>query len=491
MKRTCLVLVLITTTLLLSAQQWEIGFGSPETFTSLFGGIMDSEQNIVFCGKSGPDRTDQYPYFIRVDQEGNHQSYALEDEQFHNLDKCSLVQMENGNFFVVGPKDGNALYAVVLDPDFNVLSCKRYDKPEDALDMKGGHLLLDHDGTVVLAGCYRPHANSWGNHYFLRFNSDADTIASRFHTTETQHNITTFDGLTQLLSDPQTGGYILLGNGIHGVESVMRFDRDFNYVSGYQLYLNRESFYTAYSDHWLSDGRLLVMGRAHSNWDNNLEIIGMTRVGLDGPMEPIERIYCSSRDTILQTQNRYMAYYNDTTIYGAIGCLAGLGGPATTRICLFDTDKELLGLKTITTEESDNYRPGSIFPTPDGGCIISVMEHYAFGQNHVKGKIIKMRREDFNPIPWSVKEVPQEALKALAFPNPAKDELHIDISGLPENKEHRIQITDALGHVCMSRIIRGEGNLLTVDVSSLKPGVYIYTVFNSEKEIVRNKFVKE
>ena len=67
MKRTCLVLVLVATSLLLSAQQWEIGFGSPDTYTSLYGGIMDSEQNIVFCGKSGPNRTDQYPYFIRVD----------------------------------------------------------------------------------------------------------------------------------------------------------------------------------------------------------------------------------------------------------------------------------------------------------------------------------------------------------------------------------------------------------------------------------------
>lgn len=102
-----------------------------------------------------------------------------------------------------------------------------------------------------------------------------------------------------------------------------------------------------------------------------------------------------------------------------------------------------------------------------------------------------MNREDFNPIPCSVKEVPQEALQASAFPNPAKDELHIDISGLPENKEHRIQITDALGHVCMSRIIRGSGNLLTVGVASLKPGVYAYTIYDTENEIVRNKFVKE
>ena len=111
--------------------------------------------------------------------------------------------------------------------------------------------------------------------------------------------------------------------------------------------------------------------------------------------------------------------------------------------------------------------------------------------DYTYGKLIKMRREDFNPIPCSVKEVPQEAIKALVYPNPAKDELNIDISGLPEHNEHRIQITDALGHICMDRIIRGEGNVLTLGVSGLKAGVYVYRIYNEEGELIGGKFVKE
>jgi hypothetical protein len=119
------------------------------------------------------------------------------------------------------------------------------------------------------------------------------------------------------------------------------------------------------------------------------------------------------------------------------------------------------------------------------------MEHYEFGENHVKGKIIKLSRNDFNPIPCSVKEIPEKAIKAMAYPNPARDELNIDISGLLEYNEHRIQITDALGHICMDRIIRGDGNVLTVGVSSLKAGIYVYSIYNAEKEISKNKFIKE
>ena len=89
MKRVCLILLLITTSLLLSAQQWEIDFGNSSTYTWLSQGITDREQNAIFFGKSGCDKTDCYPYFIRVDQEGNHQSYVLGDEQFQ--DRKSVV----------------------------------------------------------------------------------------------------------------------------------------------------------------------------------------------------------------------------------------------------------------------------------------------------------------------------------------------------------------------------------------------------------------
>ena len=100
-----------------------------------------------------------------------------------------------------------------------------------------------------------------------------------------------------------------------------------------------------------------------------------------------------------------------------------------------------------------------------------------------------MSREDFNPIPCSVSKIPKEQLEALAFPNPASDEIHFDISKLPVGKEHRI--SDAMGRTVMSRIIRGEGNVLSVGISSLSPGVYMYQISNAESEIVSGKFVKE
>ena len=165
-----------------------------------------------------------------------------------------------------------------------------------------------------------------------------------------------------------------------------------------------------------------------------------------------------------------MAYYNDTTIYGAIDCKWYLEGPSITRVCLVDTEMEVIGLKEITTEASDYYAPGSILSTPDGGCIISVMEYHAFGENYYHGKIIKLSREDFNPIPCSVEELPQEAIKVLAYPNPAKEK--VTINGIEADE---MQVYNALG-----QLVKTVRNSNEINVAGLAEGVYLVRIKDVE-----------
>jgi hypothetical protein len=106
-------------------------------------------------------------------------------------------------------------------------------------------------------------------------------------------------------------------------------------------------------------------------------------------------------------------------------------------------------------------------------------------------KVMKLTREEMNPIPTSVKEMPVTEIQGLAYPNPAKVVLNIDLSGVENIDGCRISITDALGRPCVDRFIRGEGNVLTIGVSGLKAGVYFYRVYNAEKEMIGGKFVKE
>lgn len=88
-------------------------------------------------------------------------------------------------------------------------------------------------------------------------------------------------------------------------------------------------------------------------------------------------------------------------------------------------------------------------------------------------------------------EVPSSQIEALAFPNPASDEINIDISQIHEDGEKRIRVVNMSGQVFIDRIIRGEGNVLTIGISGFKPGIYTYQIYNAESEIVNGKFVKE
>ena len=103
----------------------------------------------------------------------------------------------------------------------------------------------------------------------------------------------------------------------------------------------------------------------------------------------------------------------------------------------------------------------------------------------------KFLREDFNPIPCSVKDVPRDQIKALAFPNPTSDKLFVDISDIDtQEKQTRIKLFDMHGRICLNRIIRGEGNLLMIDLSSLNSGTYSYQITSDNKVLVCDKFIK-
>ena len=501
-----LTLSFITIVLLhvsLHAQQWEIDYGDAQSWTAYINGIVDSEGNVVMVGGYASVYPDYHPIVMRVGPDGTHD--RREYEGLEGLFLKDVVQLPNGNYFAAGDFKGEAFGVMILDANLEMVAAKRYER--DGASLFNYYylvkLLLDNDGTVVMSGTAstpRPGGGYESRPCLYRFDENADTLRSRYVVAELPDPEYFFFQYRchQILKNPQNDGLILVGVGKHGRPALILYDYDFNYISDIWIeHLATGSFIYpsgAFSSScWMSDDDLLVFATLKPSSEQERTIALLDMKLSEGCVTRLDTIRCDSLPYhIACSEAHNTAFANDTTIYGSYYSTDDMYSRSHhPSVCLFNKDMEVLG-NYVFYDEDYIGSPCFILPQNDGGCILVTVYSYGSIPNRVAyGKIIKLLREDFNPIPCSVKEVPQEALKALAFPNPAKDELHIDISGLPENKEHRIQITDALGHVCMSRIIRGEGNLLTVDVSSLKPGVYIYTVFNSEKEIVRNKFVKE
>ena len=302
----------------------------------------------------------------------------------------------------------------------------------------------------------------------------------------------------QILRNPQNDGLILVGVGKHGRPALILYDYDFNYISDIWIeHIATGSFiypFGAFSSScWMSDEDLLVFAtlKPSSEQERTVALLDMSLS--EGCVTRLDTIRCDSLPYHIAYPDAHnTAFANDTTIYGSYYSTDDMYSRSHhPSVCLFNKDMEVLGNYVFYDENYIGW-PGFILPQNDGGCILAIENMFGSLSNRTAyGKLVKLSREDFNPIPCGVEEAPQEEAKALAYPNPAKDELNIDITGLSENGRLRVQITDALGHVCMERVIRGDGNVMKLDIKPLKPGLYFYTIQDTQKGSLKGKFVKE
>lgn len=478
----------------LQAQQWEIDYSNGESYIAYVNGILDTEGNGIMVGGCGPVYPDCHPIVMHVESDGTH--FEREYEGFDGLILTDVVQLPNGNYFAAGVASEEAVVAMVLDANLGIVADKRYEKTETALSLHGGRLLLDKDGTVVMTGGARYPA-IYGSYftrpYLYRFDENADTIRCRYVMPEAPHPeyyLQEFE-CHQILKNPQDNGLIFMGRGQNGLPSLICYDRDFNYIDNIWMENDHMLLFTQYSTCcWLSDDDLLVFGTLRP-YDAQSRTIGLLDVKLSGGVPRLDTIRIEPVLPFRTASGKYNSatFVNDTTIYGSYRSSESMYGPYFPSVCLFNKDMEVLGNKVFLDEEYTNQPSHFILPQNDGGCII--VTFFTLSNQKSQGKLIKMNREDFNPIPCDVNEVTQEAIKVLAYPNPAKDELNIDITGLLDDQQYRFRICDVLGRVYMDRIIHKKSNSINVSTSSLNPGIYQYSIYNSQTKLINGKFVKK
>lgn len=513
MRRLTLTFVLFGLLLNAAAQQWVLDYGEIGYAAALNGGVLDSKGNNFMVGFMGRIIRNEvpyrYPYVLRTDAFENHESRCFEEDCFRNIIPVRCIQLNNGNYFIAceeidtvpniyNPQPIHSHFEIIiLNQDLDIVSERRYAIDAVANSFEVGQLLLDDDGSVVLCGSYIVYQSNWYPYrpVFYRFDEEGNILAYRYAQPDEQsdeYRLWLFE-CHQLMKHPQSDGYLIIGEGAWGATAMIFYDREFNYVDDIEI--EKETGHPffdmyAHSDFWFSDDEMLLLGSFLSSFSQRYQTLGLLRLKTDGSIVQYDTLCQRVDTTIMVVNNHGMVYINDTTIFGAYYAFDDACYPVYSGLCLFDSDMELLGNVFFDEEEYCDFGAYFSLPTSDGCCIVS-MSDWSTNPDKPTGKIVKMRREDFSPIPCGVHKVPKQQVQALAFPNPARDEVHFDISALPQEDENHICITDNLGRTRMNRIIRGEGNLLTVGVSSLEPGVYAYTIYNSKQELLKGKFVKE
>lgn len=484
------IALLLALPLLGSAQQWEIDFSDHEYTNAVSDGVLAPDGGVIAVGYMASDSIYYHPLLLHVHPDGSYKERVYYDIPYLSL--TYLVKLNNGNYMALGTlmkeEFGLGIGALVFNDSLDIIAVNLFEHDSIATRTSNIKAIVDDDGSVVVCGTYEPISKP-RRPFFYRFNEVGDILDCLF--VEPSSEIWHFE-CHQILKDLQSDGYVVINTGRHGLCSITFYDRQFS-EKGYVVPTS-DGLHPLYvrfnSDKWLSDDRMLTFGHTWAynkgyGWD-----LQLADISLDGTVNRYDN-FCHTPDTSYNVSSkRCMAVVNDTTMYGLFYIYRAFKGSETNPgVCLFNKNMEVLGMRRFLDDRYRDMYSRSVVALPDGGCVLLCMRYNQYLDTDLF--IIKMSREDLNPIPCSVNEVPQDKIKATAFPNPTNGELNIDISGLPENTENRVSITDLQGITRMSRIIQGSGNLLTIDASSLEAGVYFYSVFNKEKELIKGKFVKK
>ena len=494
MKRLIMTLCFIAAAVALTAQQWNIAIEHNEINACLTDGCCTTNNETVFVGY-----WDSEAYCVKVDKNGNstEKHFPIEGGTSTFL---NIISLEDGNCFLTGvskTSNNEYLWILVIDDELNIVKEQFYEKEEgysvDDSEFHNAKAVVDDDGTIVVCvGVRIPFI--YPETYrirgiFMRFNSDCERLTSVFIEPEAYNYLFySSNFLTScILNVPDNHDILIISRGQGNCPSVLRFDHDFNLLTHHVIHEQKldQLGHEAISDYWIDNDNLLVVAEVTDPDIHNKEFIVFGRTSINSGYI-YEDTWINKTDTLnYNIENHSMCAVNDTTIYLISRARIGSWlGPVAMEIYLVTKDLEILGSRYFYDETW--YWPKTAIATKDDGIV--AISYSPKERTYIK----KLLREDFNPIPCSISEVPIERLKATAFPNPTQGELCIDISRVSLNeKDVRIKIFNNEGKICLDRIIKGQGNLLTIDVSGLSNGVYSFQIVKENKTIITNRFIKE
>ena len=93
-----------------------------------------------------------------------------------------------------------------------------------------------------------------------------------------------------------------------------------------------------------------------------------------------------------------------------------------------------------------------------------------------------------NTMAVSEESVDSEPIAIYVYPNPADEELNVLLNALPEGRT-MIEFHDVTGRLVLSEEIKSANT--SINISSLKQGVYMYRIVNGDNVVARDRIVKE
>ena len=501
-RRTLFFATLILSCLALPAQEWSVRYpsGHPSGYNHFHDGCIDEDDVIFLVGQEGPDKDTPNAIVFRVGPDGSHSSYPYSKEGYLSKATC-VVEMPSDRLFVAGNLTNDTceqLLVLIFDKDLHLLEERQYEREVDSGVFGKCKAIVDTHGHVVLS-TYITQNNGYKGVFsrgvLYEFDSHGDTIRHRYLFEEEPDPVAYLLDfkMRQMWYKDQEETLLCLVPGFGGVMSFITFDSTFNYIEERPIWTDlteksdRTLYRDCYTDHWLSEQEALFFSSIGDADHNRLRVSRVTTQG-----DILEIFPLNARvDTIDDAaQPRCMAAPNDSTFYFSFH--EHLWGYYPGAACVYQLNDQLEIVGRHIDDDHESYRTCLILPTSDSGCI-TVNDSCIYHPYAITALpfVTKLRPTDFDRIPWSVTYAEQATSSHNAYPNPCNETLHIPISDAYRIISARCRVYDLQGRTLMDCIIHPECNLLNLDVSKLKPGLYQYRIYSDHKTLFSEKFLKK
>ncbi len=480
------------------SQQWfyEYPCGNDENVVFITGD-MSANYNYVLGTLYENNSNLSYPIALCVDEDG-----AYVDRVFDDIfDKASFITstgMGDGNVFVVVLCGMNhevdiyeKLWVAVLNPDLDVVS-ENYLEIEKSYISYGlsAQILMNDDNEIVLVTKVTDSIPEQTiieyDFVFYKFDVNCNLLKQSY-----LENLSYHSEISDFIKVPNTGCYAMFSDGMHvsGVETVSYIDDDLNYMSTSIIdkisnYPNNILPKFVSVDYWYDESHFLMSAMsAHTDGINDWHPIVLK---MDTDMNVVKYLSLERVDTTdYVSQYRSMAYVDHDKIYVSAFWQNSSyfeSYPNTATVFLINKELDLLGRKDFDLGVFMNIL--YIQPTLDGGCIIQAYLDY---NTHQIPVICKLKTDDFD----DVSEIVENKEDLNFYPNPVSSLLNINVENIM-NENVKIMITDILGRRCMDEDLYLSESTFSINVNSLKSGIYIYFIKSEDgRSVMKNKFIKE
>ena len=492
------IFVLSLTCSSLYSQEWTIHYEGdyPNGRTHFHDGLVDREGITFLAGEEGSDYHHPHALLLRIEPDGTHRALHYVRQGCHTKATCLVETHEHCLFAACNcyGDDSDSLLVLLLDKELNLLAEQTYGKDPDLGPFGDCKALCDPYGNLFVSTSVAMENGFGGTEdhgVFFKFNAQGELLHQHYLMEDYPSPLFYFKDFhpRQLWYRPESETLLCLAPAAGGVLSFVTFDTAFNYLEEHPIWredldkTDHTLFRDCYTDHWYSNDEALFFSSRGDADHNKLRI---SKVNTQG--EFLEFIRLNERpDTIDDAaRHRCMATVNDSTFYFGFHTHTVGYYPGACGVYRINERMEITGRHL--DDDHDHYRSWIVLPTLDGGCL-TVNDSCSWSSTANLGHpvIRKLRPEDFETVPCKVVSTHGEVQQRHAYPTPAEMILYIPLSQQPT----RCQVLDHRGTIVSDRLVNGYGDLLELDVSHLRPGLYLYRIERNNQLISQEKFIKQ